>query len=418
MSNSSNLVDMTFWIILAAATIVFVIALLVLCKIRKRRSTFTSMERIKISNSIEETSSGVEMREVGRKKKIGRKSIKIDIKHKADLVPHTTKREIRRESFAVKELLGSGNFGEVNIGELYGLHGPNSKTKVAIKSTKKEGQLDDFLQEIKVMSYIKPHLNLVSMIGSCGSETKMKKEMWLVLEFCGHGDLKKFLNKNKKEILSGQKNGSMDDRCLVYWAHDIAKGMDHLYSHNIMHGDLAARNILLADNPIQPGQRPVAKVADFGLSKKFYNNLRYEKQKRVYTPWRWMAPEYLTYDFFTLKSDVWSYGIVLWEILSFGRIPYGHTDPDEVVAQIEDGYRLPCPTDVTCATLWSPETFYKNISQVCFVNDPDDRGIFADVIKVIENELLPEEMTNYDDMSKNYESVCCNSYLTLGGQTN
>ena len=213
-------------------------------------------------------------------------------------------------------------------------------------------------------------------------------------------------------MLEGNKN-HIGNRCLIHWTYDVAKGMEHLFKNNIMHGDLAARNILLADNLMKDG-RLIAKVADFGLSKRFYNKLPYEKENRMYVPWKWMALEFLTHEFLTLTSDVWSFGIVLWEILSLGRVPYGHAQMNEVIAQLEDGYRLPCPTDLSNVTDWSPEALYSNISKACFTEDPDDRANFTDVIKIIEQQLTEKEMSQNEEMRKKYQSNCGDHYLQLG----
>ena len=340
---------------------------------------------------------------------------KVDLKLQADLLSCDSKREIPRSSFTITKQLGSGNFGTVSKGELDGLDGTNSKTTVAIKATKgpTEGvELRDFLQEIKIMSYIDPHVNLVSMIGSCSSNLENQKELWLIIEFCPHGDLKDYLVKNKRKVLSGENVGTMNDKWLLYWAYDIAKGMEFLAKSNIMHGDLAARNLMLDDNLVQPG-RLVAKVADFGLSKQLdYEN--YEKETRVYVPWKWMALEYLTSGYFTLTSDVWSFGIVVWEILSFGRVPYGHQTYDDVMNQLETGYRLPCPMDIQGVTTWFPEQLYHELAEQCFKEDPDKRANFAKVVEIIENELSNEEMQTYAEMDEKYQSTCCSNYLRFG----
>ena len=90
----------------------------------------------------------------------------------------------------------------------------------------------------------------------------------------------------------------------------------------------------------------VAKVSDFGLSKTFYDNIRYKKQKRQYVPWKWMALEYLQTGCLTITSDVWSYGIVIWELFSLGKEPYVGKNVEDMILQLKDGYHLPCPEEV------------------------------------------------------------------------
>ena len=267
-------------------------------------------------------------------------------KKRVENIYNYSKKEITRERFEVSDQIGSGNFGKVFKGQLLGLYGNYSKTTVAMKSINgqkvNENELENLLCEIEIMMDVPPHLNLVSLIASCASEFEMKGELWLLLEFCQHGDLKNYLIENQTKILSGSPSDVISSRCLIKWAYDVANGMQFLSKNKIMHGDLAARNILMDDNLIV-NECPVAKVADFGLSKKLNDYAIYEKESREFVPWRWMAMEYLMDQYFTLTSDVWSYGVLFWEILSFGKIPYGHQDYDEVVAKLESGSRLTYP---------------------------------------------------------------------------
>ena len=105
------------------------------------------------------------------------------------------------------------------------------------------------------------------------------------------------------------------------------------------------------DNDVE-ASRLVAKISDFGLSKTFYDNIRYKKQKRQYVPWKWMALEYLQTGQFTITSDVWSYGIVLWELFSLGKEPYMNKDLEDMLFQLKNGYHLPCPEEAleVCCT--------------------------------------------------------------------
>ena len=105
----------------------------------------------------------------------------------------------------------------------------------------------------------------------------------------------------------------------------------------------------------------VGKIADFGLSKKLYDNATYEKRSRNYLPWKWMAIEYLTDEYFTLSSDVWSFAVFFWEILAFGKEPYGQQEYNEVLKHLLKGNRLPCPNSAKNITTWSPQNLYKKI---------------------------------------------------------
>ena len=335
-----------------------------------------------------------------------------DIKTQSSNIPYNLKRELPRSSFKILELLGSGNFGTVHKGELIEGENVRSKTTVAIKSvlTGTETELSNFLLEIKIMSHVNPHINIVSMIGACTSELEQNNQLWLLLEYCQFGNLKMFLHENKHKLLSSTCKEQMNSRCLILWCHDVAKGMQYLAKHHIMHGDLAARNILVAQNPLTSAY-PLAKVADFGMSKTFYDNLIYEKNSRKLVPWKWMAYEYLTRDFFTLTSDVWSFQVLVWEIFSFGRLPYGQQGYKEVLDQLQKGWRLQCPKEINPISSWSPKTIYNKLATVCFVSDPIARAHFSQVVEIIESGLSREDQTRYKAMVEKNTTSCANRYL-------
>ena len=179
-----------------------------------------------------------------------------------------------------------------------------------------------------------------------------------------------------------------------------------------MHGDLAARNILLDENPLK-GRYPVAKVADFGLSKMFKEYETYEKETRLFVPWRWMALEYLNDSYFTMKSDVWSFGVLLWEIFSFGKTPYGHQGYDEVLLRLQNGYRLPCPNEIDKIKTWTPNSLYKQISGLCFVSDYHNRASFSDILTIISSKLTVEEKSVHIEMKEKYLSTRTANYLKI-----
>ena len=329
-------------------------------------------------------------------------------------VSYDSKREIERSKFEIGKEIGSGNFGKVFIGELYGLYGPKSKTTVAIKTahhTENVNDVNDLCLEIKLLSYIEAHPNLVSMIGSCSNELKSSGKVWLLIEFCEFGDLRTYLRKNKSRVLSGNDSEALNSRCLLKWSHGIGKGMQHLEKSRIMHGDLAARNILMSTD-ILGSECPVAKVADFGLAKKLYDTT-YQKTSRVLIPWKWMAPEFLKDDFFTLKSDVWSFAVLFWEILSFGDNPYGRQEYEEVLERLKSGYRLQYPKDTENTTSWLPENVYSSISESCFVEDPNERANFDDVVRILEDQLTENEKSDYVRLIDTYDSDYACNYVKL-----
>ena len=343
-----------------------------------------------------------------------------DLKDQAAMIPYNSEREIPRTSFEIGDQIGSGNFGSVHKGKIKQLSSTRTKPEVAIKEISGhvgDQDIENFLYEIKIMGCVDPHLNLVSMVGSCTSELERSREVWLVLEFCDHGELKSFLINNMNKIKLGGASDDLNSRCLVRWSYDIAKGMQYLADSQIMHGDLAARNVLLDSDPLQSGYS-VAKVADFGLSKKMYGDKNYEKENRTIIPWKWMAPELLMHDYLTLRSDVWSFGVLVWEMFSFGRAPYGQMGFEELMDKLENGYRLPCPPDLSCISTWSPSELYFCLSNACFKEEPEDRASFSDVVQILEKELTPTEKNLYQAMIDAYKNTNAKNYLEIGHRQN
>uniref|UniRef100_A0A8D8Y420 Tyrosine-protein kinase n=1 Tax=Cacopsylla melanoneura TaxID=428564 RepID=A0A8D8Y420_9HEMI len=253
--------------------------------------------------------------------------------------------EIDRTSLKFVRKLGSGQFGEVWEG-LW-----NNTTPVAIK-TLKMGTMDpkDFLAEAQIMKKLR-HSKLIQLYAVC----TMEEPIYIITELMKNGSL--------LEYLQGKGNGkgrNLKLPQLIDMAAHIAAGMAYLESQNYIHRDLAARNVLVTDNN-------VVKIADFGLARLIKED-EYEARVGARFPIKWTAPEAANYSKFSIKSDVWSFGILLTELVTYGRIPYPGMTNAEVLHQVEHGYRMPCPQGC-------PPRLY-DIMLECWLKDPMKRPTF------------------------------------------
>ncbi|XP_051540973.1 tyrosine-protein kinase SYK-like isoform X1 [Myxocyprinus asiaticus] len=222
------------------------------------------------------------------------------------------------------EELGSGNFGTVRRG-VYQMK--KTQKVVAVKILKNDDNnaavKDEMLREASVMQQLdNPYI--VRMIGICEAENLM-----LVMELAELGPLHKFLQKNKHISV---KN-------ITELVHQVSMGMKYLEEHNFVHRDLAARNVLLVT-------QHYAKISDFGLSKALTEEENYYKAKgHGKWPVKWYAPECMNYFKFSSKSDVWSFGVLMWEAFSYGQKPYKGMKGNDVIQMIESGDRMPSPPE-------------------------------------------------------------------------
>ncbi|XP_004520572.1 uncharacterized protein LOC101461722 isoform X2 [Ceratitis capitata] len=249
--------------------------------------------------------------------------------------------EIDRTSLKFVRKLGSGQFGEVWEG-LW-----NNTTPVAIK-TLKSGTMDpkDFLAEAQIMKKLR-HIKLIQLYAVCTVE----EPIYIITELMKHGSL--------LEYLQG-KGRSLKMAILIDMAAQIAAGMAYLEQQNYIHRDLAARNVLVGDNN-------VVKIADFGLARLIKED-EYEARVGARFPIKWTAPEAANYSKFSIKSDVWSFGILLTELVTYGRIPYPGMTNAEVLTQVEHGYRMPTPPNC------EPRLY--EIMLECWHKDPMRRPTF------------------------------------------
>uniref|UniRef100_A0A673A488 Tyrosine-protein kinase n=1 Tax=Sphaeramia orbicularis TaxID=375764 RepID=A0A673A488_9TELE len=264
--------------------------------------------------------------------------------------------EIPRESLRLEVKLGQGCFGEVWMGTW------NGTTKVAIK-TLKPGTMspEAFLQEAQIMKKLR-HDKLVPLYAVVSEEP-----IYIVTEFMGKGSLLDFLKEGDGKYLKLPQ--------LVDMAAQIADGMAFIERMNYIHRDLRAANILVADNL-------VCKIADFGLARLIEDN-EYTARQGAKFPIKWTAPEAALYGRFTIKSDVWSFGILLTELVTKGRVPYPGMVNREVLEQVERGYRMPCPQGC-------PESLHEMMRH-CWKKEPDERPTFEYIQSFLEDYFTATE---------------------------
>uniref|UniRef100_A0A8C5GNP3 receptor protein-tyrosine kinase n=1 Tax=Gouania willdenowi TaxID=441366 RepID=A0A8C5GNP3_GOUWI len=273
---------------------------------------------------------------------------------------HEFAKEIESSCVKIEEVIGSGEFGEVYKGRLKPLG--KKEILVAIKTLKvgySERQRRDFLAEASIMG----QFDQPNIIRLEGVVTKSRPTM-IITEFMENGALDSFLRQN---------DGQFPVIQLVGMLRGIASGMRYLAEMSYVHRDLAARNILVNSNL-------VCKVSDFGLSRYLEDE---DTSDPTYTsslggkiPVRWTAPEAIAYRKFTSASDVWSYGIVTWEVMSYGERPYWDMSNQDVINAIEQDFRLPAPMDC-------PVVLHQLMLD-CWQKDRNARPKFHDIVSMLD----------------------------------
>uniref|UniRef100_A0A3Q2VJ57 receptor protein-tyrosine kinase n=1 Tax=Haplochromis burtoni TaxID=8153 RepID=A0A3Q2VJ57_HAPBU len=278
--------------------------------------------------------------------------------------------------------IGEGAFGRVFQARAPGLLPMESFTMVAVKMLKEEASADmqnDFQREAALMAAF-DHPNIVRLLGVCA----VGKPMCLMFEYMAHGDLNEFLRRRSptqsvrtlsRASLSGRSFSSELEAGLLSCTEQlliskqIAAGMAYLSERKFVHRDLATRNCLV-------GEEMVVKIADFGLSRNIYSADYYKANENDAIPIRWMPPESIFYNRYTTESDVWAYGVVLWEIFSHGMQPYYGMGHEEVIYYVRDGHILSCPENC-------PLELY-NLMRLCWSTHPSDRPGFSSIHRILE----------------------------------
>ncbi|XP_054838480.1 fibroblast growth factor receptor 3 isoform X3 [Eublepharis macularius] len=310
-------------------------------------------------------------------------------------LPADPKWELARSRLTLGKPLGEGCFGQVVMAEAIGIdkEKPNKPVTVAVKMLKDDAtdkDLSDLVSEMEMMKMIGKHKNIINLLGACTQDGPL----YVLVEYASKGNL--------REYLRARRPPGMDysfDTCklpkeqltfkdLVSCAYQVARGMEYLASQKCIHRDLAARNVLVTEDNVM-------KIADFGLARDVHNIDYYKKTTNGRLPVKWMAPEALFDRVYTHQSDVWSFGVLLWEIFTLGGSPYPGIPVEELFKLLKEGHRMDKPANCT-------HDLYM-IMRECWHAVPSQRPTFKQLVEDLDRILIVTSTDEYLDLSVPFE---------------
>ncbi|XP_020847901.1 fibroblast growth factor receptor 3 isoform X10 [Phascolarctos cinereus] len=322
-------------------------------------------------------------------------------------LPADPKWELCRSRLTLGKPLGEGCFGQVVMAEAIGIDKdkPNKPVTVAVKMLKDDAtdkDLSDLVSEMEMMKMIGKHKNIINLLGACTQDGPL----YVLVEYASKGNL--------REYLRARRPPGMDysfDTCklpeeqltfkdLVSCAYQVARGMEYLASQKCIHRDLAARNVLVTEDSVM-------KIADFGLARDVHNIDYYKKTTNGRLPVKWMAPEALFDRVYTHQSDVWSFGVLLWEIFTLGGSPYPGIPVEELFKLLKEGHRMDKPANCT-------HDLYM-IMRECWHAVPSQRPTFKQLVEDLDRVLTVTSTDEYLDLSvpfEQYSPTCQDSHST------
>ncbi|XP_063288150.1 vascular endothelial growth factor receptor kdr-like [Pelobates fuscus] len=379
----------------------------------------------------------------------------IPLDEQCERLPYdSTKWEFPRDRLSLGKTLGHGAFGKVVEASAFGIDKCSTCKTVAVKMLKEcatNNECKALMSELKILIHIGHHLNVVNLLGAC---TKPGGPLMVIVEYCKYGNLSNYLRSKRGDFTphksqdsekalhgsesdlselikrrlesvastgSSASSGFIEDKSysdseedeedpedvskrqltmedLICYSFQVARGMEFLASRKCIHRDLAARNILLSENN-------VVKICDFGLARDIYKDPDYVRKGDARLPLKWMAPEAIFDKIYTTQSDVWSFGVLLWEIFSLGASPYPGVQIDEdFCCRLKEGTRMRAPEYCT------PEIYQTMLD--CWQSQPTDRPTFTDLVERL-GDLL---QANVQQEGKDY--IPLNTALCLDGDTN
>ncbi|XP_054995563.1 fibroblast growth factor receptor 3 isoform X3 [Sorex araneus] len=310
-------------------------------------------------------------------------------------LPADPKWELSRARLTLGKPLGEGCFGQVVMAEAVGIDKDRAAKPitVAVKMLKDDAtdkDLSDLVSEMEMMKMMGKHKNIINLLGAC----TQGGPLYVLVEYAAKGNL--------REYLRARRPPGMDysfDTCrlpeeqltckdLVSCAYQVARGMEYLASKKCIHRDLAARNVLVTEDNVM-------KIADFGLARDVHNLDYYKKTTNGRLPVKWMAPEALFDRVYTHQSDVWSFGVLLWEIFTLGGSPYPGIPVEELFKLLKEGHRMDKPANCT-------HDLY-TIMRECWHAVPSQRPTFKQLVEDLDRILTMTSTDEYLDLSVPFE---------------
>ncbi|XP_015199868.1 fibroblast growth factor receptor 3 isoform X2 [Lepisosteus oculatus] len=322
-------------------------------------------------------------------------------------LPADPKWEFPRSRLTLGKPLGEGCFGQVVMAEAIGIdkEKPNKPLTVAVKMLKDDASdkdLSDLVSEMEMMKMIGKHKNIINLLGACTQDGPL----YVLVEYASKGNLREYLRARRPPGMDYSfdtckiPDEQLTFKDLVSCAYQVARGMEYLASQKCIHRDLAARNVLVTEDNVM-------KIADFGLARDVHNIDYYKKTTNGRLPVKWMAPEALFDRVYTHQSDVWSYGVLLWEIFTLGGSPYPGIPVEELFKLLKEGHRMDKPANCT-------HELYM-IMRECWHAVPSQRPTFRQLVEDHDRVLSMTSTDEYLDLSvpfEQYSPTCQDSNST------
>ncbi|XP_004579826.3 fibroblast growth factor receptor 2 isoform X5 [Ochotona princeps] len=310
-------------------------------------------------------------------------------------LPEDPKWEFPRDKLTLGKPLGEGCFGQVVMAEAVGIDKdkPKEAVTVAVKMLKDdatEKDLSDLVSEMEMMKMIGKHKNIINLLGACTQDGPL----YVIVEYASKGNLREYLRARRPPgmeysyDINRVPEEQMTFKDLVSCTYQLARGMEYLASQKCIHRDLAARNVLVTENNVM-------KIADFGLARDINNIDYYKKTTNGRLPVKWMAPEALFDRVYTHQSDVWSFGVLMWEIFTLGGSPYPGIPVEELFKLLKEGHRMDKPANCT-------NELYMMMRD-CWHAVPSQRPTFKQLVEDLDRILTLTTNEDYLDLSQPLE---------------